>query len=53
MTVLLTAQSSMESPILLSIEQLCVTLQDKVVLSSLDLTLNEGDILGLVGASGC
>jgi iron(III) transport system ATP-binding protein len=43
----------MESPILLSIEQLCVRLQDKVVLSSLDLTLNEGDILGLVGASGC
>ena len=38
---------------LLTIQKLSVKLQDKVVLSSLDLTLNEGDILGLVGASGC
>lgn len=38
---------------LLSIQQLCVKLQDKQVISSLDLTLDEGDILGLVGASGC
>ncbi|WP_019026357.1 ABC transporter ATP-binding protein [Colwellia piezophila] len=38
---------------LLSIQQLSVKLQDKEVLSSLDLTLNAGDILGLVGASGC
>ncbi|KGJ90428.1 ABC transporter ATP-binding protein [Colwellia psychrerythraea] len=39
--------------VLLTIQQLSVKLQDKVVLSALDLTLNEGDILGLVGASGC
>lgn len=38
---------------LLNIENLSVSLQDKVVLSSLDLQLNEGEILGLVGASGC
>lgn len=38
---------------LLTIKQLSITLQDKQVLSTLDLTLNEGDILGLVGASGC
>ena len=38
---------------LLTIEQLSITLQDKSVLSTLDLSLNEGDILGLVGASGC
>ena len=38
---------------LLTIEQLSVSLQDNVVLSTLDLSLNEGDILGLVGASGC
>jgi len=39
--------------VLLTIQQLSVKLQDKLVLSELDLTLNEGDILGLVGASGC
>ncbi len=39
--------------VLLTIQQLSVRLQDKVVLSSLDLSLHEGDILGLVGASGC
>lgn len=38
---------------LLTIKDLCITLQDKVVLSSLDLGLVEGDILGLVGPSGC
>lgn len=38
---------------LLTIQQLSITLQDKVVLSELDLSLNKGDILGLVGASGC
>lgn len=38
---------------LLTIEQLSITLQDKSILSTLDLSLNEGDILGLVGASGC
>jgi len=53
MTVLLTTQPPIESPVLLSIQQLCVTLQAKAVLSTLDLALNEGDILGLVGASGC
>lgn len=39
--------------VLLTVQQLSVKLQNKVVLSSLDLSLNEGDILGLVGASGC
>jgi iron(III) transport system ATP-binding protein len=38
---------------LLSIEQLSVTLDNKKVLLDLNLTLNQGDILGLVGASGC
>jgi iron(III) transport system ATP-binding protein len=38
---------------LLTIQQLSISLQDNVVLSALDLSLNEGDILGLVGASGC
>ena len=38
---------------LLTIEQLSIKLQDKNILSMLDLSLNEGDILGLVGASGC
>jgi iron(III) transport system ATP-binding protein len=39
--------------LLLKVEQLSVMLQDKTVLSELDLSLNRGDILGLVGASGC
>lgn len=38
---------------LLTIQQLSITLQDKLILSALDLRLNEGEILGLVGASGC
>jgi len=38
---------------LLTIEQLSIKLQDTVVLSALDLNLNKGEILGLVGASGC
>ncbi|PKI14127.1 ABC transporter ATP-binding protein [Colwellia sp. 12G3] len=53
MTALLTTQPSIEPPILLSIQQLSIILQEKVILSTLDLSLNEGDILGLVGASGC
>ncbi|AAZ24105.1 ABC transporter ATP-binding protein [Colwellia psychrerythraea] len=53
MTALLTTQPSIEPITLLSIQQLSISLQDKVVLSTLDLSLNEGDILGLVGASGC
>jgi iron(III) transport system ATP-binding protein len=39
--------------VLLAIEQLSIKLQDKVVLSALGLSLNKGEILGLVGASGC
>jgi len=38
---------------LLEIQQLTVKLQAKNILSTLNLTLKEGDILGLVGASGC
>jgi len=38
---------------LLTIQQLSIKLQDKVVLSALDLNLKQGEILGLVGASGC
>jgi len=53
MTVLLTTQPSIEPIALLTIQQLSITLQEKVILSTLDLSLNEGDILGLVGASGC
>jgi iron(III) transport system ATP-binding protein len=39
--------------LLLNVEQLSVKLQDKTILSDLELSLNSGDILGLVGASGC
>ena len=38
---------------LLNVVQLSVNLQHKTILSELDLTLASGDILGLVGASGC
>ncbi|KGJ87081.1 ABC transporter ATP-binding protein [Colwellia psychrerythraea] len=38
---------------LLSIEQLSITLKERNIISMLNLSLNEGDILGLVGASGC
>ena len=38
---------------LLSIKQLSVTLDNKKVLFELNLILEQGDILGLVGASGC
>jgi len=38
---------------LLNIQQLSITLQDKVILSKLKLSLKQGEILGLVGASGC
>lgn len=38
---------------LLSIKQLSVKLQNKVILSETNLTLNFGEILGLVGPSGC
>jgi iron(III) transport system ATP-binding protein len=38
---------------LLSIKKLSVKLQNKVILSDTHLTLNFGDILGLVGPSGC
>lgn len=38
---------------LLSINKLSVKLQNKVILSDTHLTLNFGDILGLVGPSGC
>ena len=57
MITLLTTQPLPELPAepmaQLTIQQLSVVLQDKVILSALDLSLNEGDILGLVGASGC
>ncbi|TYK65872.1 ABC transporter ATP-binding protein [Colwellia echini] len=52
MTSLVTSTQD-DTSILLTIEKLSIKLQDKVILSSLDLRLNEGDILGLVGASGC
>mgnify|MGYP000225467510 CR=1 FL=1 len=38
---------------LLSIKQLSVKLQNKMILSDTNLTLDFGDILGLVGPSGC
>jgi len=38
---------------LLSIKQLTVKLQNKMILSDTNLTLDFGDILGLVGPSGC
>lgn len=38
---------------LLSIKELSVQLQNKNILTEINLTLNFGDILGLVGPSGC
>ncbi len=38
---------------LLNINDLCVNLQGKTILSNVQLTLSKGDILGLVGPSGC
>ncbi|NQY62454.1 MAG: ABC transporter ATP-binding protein [Alteromonadaceae bacterium] len=38
---------------LLEIHQLSVKLQNKVILSDVELSLQAGDILGLVGPSGC
>lgn len=38
---------------LLNINNISVNLQEKVVLSDIQLTLSKGDILGLVGPSGC
>ncbi len=38
---------------ILNINDLCVNLQDKIILSDVQLTLSAGDILGLVGPSGC
>jgi len=38
---------------LLNIKQLAVKLQNKTILSDTNLTLNFGEILGLVGPSGC
>ncbi|MDO6444439.1 ABC transporter ATP-binding protein [Colwellia sp. 1_MG-2023] len=39
--------------VLLTLRQLSVALQQKPILSDVNLTLAEGDILGLVGPSGC
>lgn len=38
---------------ILSINQLSVSLSQKVILSDINFSLNKGDILGLVGPSGC
>ena len=38
---------------ILNINNLCVNLQGKNILSDVELILAKGDILGLVGPSGC
>lgn len=39
--------------VILDLQKVSISLQEKTIVSDLDLQLNEGDILGLVGASGC
>ena len=42
----------MSSQTLLEINKLCISVNDKSILNDIDLSLNKGDVLGIIGESG-
>ncbi|TIS17653.1 MAG: ATP-binding cassette domain-containing protein, partial [Mesorhizobium sp.] len=47
-----TAQNADESEIVLSVRDVTVAIEDKLILDKLSLDIERGEILGFVGASG-